>query len=55
MRAKITLFLGTLLCATALNAQSTQAWVIGPFTRPASGNPVITPKPESTFNDPILK
>ena len=55
MRAKIALFLGTLLCATALNAQSTQAWVIGPFTRPASGNPVITPKPESTFNDPILK
>src|SRR6516164_7041641 len=55
MKANITLFFGTLLCATALDAQSTQAWVIGPFTRPASGNPVITPKPESTFNDPILK
>lgn len=32
-----------------------QPWVIGPFTRPASGNPVITPNPVSTFTDPILK
>ena len=32
-----------------------QPWVIGPFTRPASGNPVITPNPASTFTDPILK
>ncbi len=36
-------------------AQKDAPWVIGPFTRPAVGNPVITPKPESTFNDPILK
>ncbi|TCK74037.1 glycoside hydrolase family 130 protein [Acidipila rosea] len=28
-------------------------WTIGPFTRPASGNPVIRPNPESTFPDPI--
>lgn len=32
-----------------------QPWVIGPFARPASGNPVITPNPASSFNDPILK
>ena len=31
------------------------AWLIGPFTRPATGNPVIAPNPESTFTDPILK
>ena len=31
------------------------AWVIGPFARPASGNPVISPNPASTFHDPILK
>jgi predicted GH43/DUF377 family glycosyl hydrolase/lysophospholipase L1-like esterase len=31
-----------------------QSWVIGPFTRPASGNPVITPRPQSAFDDPIL-
>ena len=31
-----------------------QDWVIGPFARPASGNPVITPRPQSTFEDPIL-
>jgi predicted GH43/DUF377 family glycosyl hydrolase len=36
-------------------AQSLQTWVIGPFARPASGNPVITPATESTFQDPILK
>ena len=31
-----------------------QDWVIGPFTRPASGNPVITPRPLSEFGDPVL-
>jgi len=28
-------------------------WVIGPFTRPAEGNPVIAPRPDSVFTDPI--
>src|SRR5579871_3821081 len=37
------------------HAQIPQPWVIGPFTRPASGNPVVTPNPASAFNDPILK
>lgn len=41
-------------CASALYAQSAATWQIGPFTRPASGNPVITPRPESVFADPIL-
>jgi predicted GH43/DUF377 family glycosyl hydrolase len=43
------------ICSVALHAQTPQPWVIGPFTRPAEGNPVITPRPESTFMDPILK
>ena len=49
------ILLAAMLCAAGLHAQSTPPWVIGPFTRPAEGNPVISPRPESTFNDPILK
>ena len=48
-------FAAALVCAATLHAQSAQPWVIGPFTRPAGGNPVITPQPASTFVDPILK
>jgi len=44
-----------LLGAAVLHAQNTQTWTIGPFTRPAAGNPVVTPQPESKFTDPILK
>jgi beta-1,2-mannosidase len=44
-----------LLCATALQAQRAVDWEIGPFVRPATGNPVIAPRPESAFMDPILK
>lgn len=44
-----------LLCVSALHAQSAEKWEIGPFTRPASGNPVIAPSPQSTFLDPVLK
>ncbi len=54
-----------LLCAFMLHArnaqpqnaqpQNTQSWLIGPFTRPVTGNPVIAPLPGSTFTDPILK
>jgi predicted GH43/DUF377 family glycosyl hydrolase len=43
-----------LLCAWPAHGQSTQQWVIGPFTRPLSGNPVIVPRPDATFLDPIL-
>ncbi len=55
---KITEKLGlavALLCAAGLHAQTAQPWEIGPFTRPANGNPVIAPRPESVFTDPILK
>jgi predicted GH43/DUF377 family glycosyl hydrolase len=41
-----------LFCAAGLQAQ-TVAWQIGPFTRPATGNPVIAPKPAAVFLDPI--
>ncbi|HEX3438163.1 MAG TPA: glycoside hydrolase family 130 protein [Pseudacidobacterium sp.] len=38
-------------CCTAAFAQ--RDWIIGPFTRPVSGNPVVTPNATSTFDDPI--
>ncbi len=44
-----------LLSISMLHAQKAQPWLIGPFARPATGNPVIAPRPESTFTDPILK
>jgi len=44
-----------LLCAGGMYAQDATQWVIGPFTRPAEGNPVVSPRAESTFSDPILK
>jgi predicted GH43/DUF377 family glycosyl hydrolase len=44
-----------LFCSSALHAQQADNWELGPFARPASGNPVITPRPESSFLDPILK
>ena len=30
-------------------------WILGPFIRPASGNPVITPNKSSVFDDPLRK
>jgi len=44
-----------LAAAAALPAQMAQPWQIGPFTRPAAGNPVIAPLPASVFADPLLK
>jgi predicted GH43/DUF377 family glycosyl hydrolase len=44
-----------LLFGAVMYAQNAQPWAIGPFTRPASGNPVVTPQPKSTFVDPVLK
>jgi predicted GH43/DUF377 family glycosyl hydrolase len=32
-----------------------QSWQLGPFVRPTSGNPVITPDKSAVFQDPILK
>lgn len=42
-----------LCCATLLAQPASSAWVIGPFSRPTSGNPVIAPNPASVFDDPI--
>jgi predicted GH43/DUF377 family glycosyl hydrolase len=36
-----------------MQAQTLAPWEIGPFTRPAAGNPVIQPRPQSVFNDPL--
>jgi beta-1,2-mannosidase len=44
-----------LLCANILHAQVAKNWEIAPLTRPATGNPIIAPRPQSTFSDPILK
>jgi predicted GH43/DUF377 family glycosyl hydrolase len=49
------LLIAAVLCAGVLEAQTRAPWQIGPFTRPASGNPVIAPRPDSSFTDPILK
>jgi predicted GH43/DUF377 family glycosyl hydrolase len=56
MKLQLKLWLAAaLLCATALQAQDAVNWEIGPFIRPTSGNPVVAPRPGSTFIDPILK
>ncbi|MDR3741682.1 MAG: glycoside hydrolase family 130 protein [Terracidiphilus sp.] len=44
-----------LVCAAGLQGQQATPWEIGPFTRPAVGNPVIAPRAESRFKDPIAK
>lgn len=54
MRRRFVLVLALVLAA-GLQAQTNPAWQIGPFARPESGSPVIAPRPESTFIDPILK
>jgi predicted GH43/DUF377 family glycosyl hydrolase/lysophospholipase L1-like esterase len=39
----------------SLFAQDATSWVIGPFERPAQGNPVLMPLATSSFQDPVLK
>lgn len=41
------------VCAGALPAQTLTPWEIGPFSRPAHGNPVIQPRGKSVFVDPV--
>ena len=62
-RALLLLLCATLARHAGLHAQSpgklrfdssVPRWQIGPFTRPAAGNPVIAPRPASIFTDPIL-
>lgn len=59
---KLSRFFSTVIFSlvAVLNAQTRKPltappWTIGPFSRPASGNPVISPRAESEFRDPILK
>src|SRR5450631_2184749 len=54
MQRKFSLVMA-LFCAAVLHAQTAEPWIIGTFARPAMGNPVIAPQPESSFTDPILK
>jgi len=53
MKKSVAPFGALLLFAASLSAQNLPGWAIGPFTRPAQGNPVVTPRPQSTFEDPI--
>ena len=55
MKARLKLWLAAVLLSVAALQAQDASWEIGPFARPASGNPVIVPRPESTFADPILK
>jgi len=41
------------LFAASVDANA-QSWELGPFVRPASGNPVIAPDKSAVFQDPIL-
>jgi beta-1,2-mannosidase len=44
------------LAATLAGGQAgREAWQMGPFTRPATGDPVIAPNPASVFMDPIRR
>jgi predicted GH43/DUF377 family glycosyl hydrolase len=45
------------VCASGVAAAQAVGpqWWIGPFSRPADANPVIAPRPESAFNDPLAK
>ncbi len=52
LRSKWTV--AAVLCAFSAAAFA-QSWTIGPFSRPAIGNPVITPNSASSFDDPIRR
>lgn len=54
MRLPAAIF-GLVFCAVATAGQNgpIPAWTIGPFTRPAAGNPVIAPDLNAVFEDPI--
>ncbi len=41
--------------ASAGSSRRAAPWQIGPFTRPATGNPAIRPNPAAIFADPIRK
>ncbi len=43
------------VAASGGSSRRTASWQIGPFTRPATGNPAIRPNPAAIFADPIRK
>jgi len=45
--------IAVLVGAVGVSAQTATPWQIGPFARPESGNPVIAPRADSTFVDPV--
>ncbi|HKO12190.1 MAG TPA: glycoside hydrolase family 130 protein [Acidobacteriaceae bacterium] len=54
MKSRGVLTVCLLAVALAAGAEAAhQNWQIGPFTRPATGNPVIAPNATSVFADPI--
>ena len=54
MKSRGVLTICLLAVALAAGAEAAhQNWQIGPFTRPATGNPVIAPNAASVFADPI--
>jgi predicted GH43/DUF377 family glycosyl hydrolase len=55
MRTLSRTFVLSAVCAvlTAQHAMAQKPWMIAPFSRPETGNPVIKPNPASTFDDPI--
>jgi predicted GH43/DUF377 family glycosyl hydrolase len=55
LNSRNTFLRGLLLLALSSGATFAQSWQLGPFVRPASGNPVITPDKTAVFEDPILK
>jgi beta-1,2-mannosidase len=62
LRMSLILLTACVVDAHSANAQipvaqqsQDQQWQIGPFVRPPEGNPVIQPRPESTFVDPITR
>src|SRR5258708_37366525 len=52
-RARASLLLAA--AGVSLSAQTPDAWQIGPFLRPAGGNPVIQPAKDSVFLCPLRK
>ena len=61
MTRKVTLAWATIaivsagMTASGGSAHSGSSWQIAPFTRPATGNPVIRPNPASLFADPVRR
>ncbi|HWT66120.1 MAG TPA: glycoside hydrolase family 130 protein [Terracidiphilus sp.] len=54
-RVKWVVGVAVMVCAAGVQGQTEAPWQIGPFVRPAEGNPVIAPQAESKFMDPIAK